>query len=81
MANSVSVLNKQKYTKLVQALLEDTLVVMNLANTTLMADMPDGNTINFPRPVFQNVQSYTKYTDVTDQDLDFTNETLTINQI
>jgi len=80
MANSVSALNKQKYTKLVQALLEDTLVAMDLANTTLMANMPDGNTINFPRPEFQNVQSYTKYTDVTDQDLDFTNETLTINQ-
>jgi len=80
MANSVSVLNKQKYTKLVQALLEESLVAMQLANTTLLADMPDGNTINFPRPVFQNVQSYTKYTDVTDQDLDFTNETLVINQ-
>jgi len=80
MANSVSALNKQKYTKLVQALLEDTLVAMDLANTTLMADMPDGNTINFPRPEFQNVQSYTKYTDVTDQDLNFSNETLTINQ-
>jgi len=80
MANSVSVLNKQKYTKLVQALLEDTLVAMDLANTTLLADMPDGNTINFPRPEFQNVQSYTKYTDVTDQDLNFTNEQLVINQ-
>lgn len=80
MANSVSVLNKQKYTKLVQALLEDTLVAMDLANTTLMANMPDGNTINFPRPEFQNVQSYTKYTDVTDQDLNFTNEQLVINQ-
>jgi len=80
MANSVSALNKQKYTKTVQALLEETLVAMDLANTTLMADMPDGNTINFPRPEFQNVQSYTKYTDVTDQDLNFSNETLTINK-
>lgn len=80
MANSVSALNKQKYTKLVQALLEDTLVAMDLANTTLMANMPDGNTINFPRPEFQNVQSYTKYTDVTDQDLNFSNEQLVINQ-
>jgi hypothetical protein len=53
---------------------------MDLANTTLMANMPDGNTINFPRPEFQNVQSYEKYTDVTDQDLNFSNEQLVINQ-
>ena len=80
MANSLSALNKQKYTKMVQALLEETLVAMELANTMLVADMPDGNTINFPRPEFQNVQSYTKYTDVTDQDLNFSNEQLVINQ-
>lgn len=80
MSNNVSALNKQKYTKLVQALLEDTLVAMELANTTLMANMPDGNVINFPRPEFQNVESYTKYTDVVDQNLDFSNETLNINK-
>lgn len=80
MANDFTGLVKQKYTKLVQSLLEEKLVAMDLANTTLLADMPDGNTINFPRPQFQNVQSYTKYTDVTDQDLDFTNEQLVINQ-
>ena len=80
MANNVSALNKSKYTKLVQALLEEKLIAMDLANTTLVADMPDGNTINFPRPEFQNVESYTKYTDVTDQDVIFSNEQLVINQ-
>lgn len=80
MTNNVAVLNKQKYTKMVQALLEETLIAMDLANTMLIDRMPDGNTINFPRPEFQNVQQYTKYTDVEDQDLDFTNETLVINR-
>ena len=67
MANDVSNFNKQKLTRMVQALLEERLLAMSLANMTLKADMPDGNTINFPRPVYNNVGSYTKYTDVTDK--------------
>lgn len=80
MANNVAVLNKQKYTKMVQALLEEQLIAMDLANTMLLDRMPDGNVINYPRAEFQNVMQYTKYTDVTDQDIDLTNETLIINR-
>ena len=80
MSNEVTALNKQRYTKMVQALLEEKLVVMDLANMTLIAEMPDGNTIHFPRPEFQNVKEYIKYTDVDDQPVNFTDETLTINK-
>jgi len=80
MANDVAQLVKSKYTKGVQALLEENLIAMDIARVDLRADMPDGNTLNYPRPVYSNTANYTKYTDVSDTDLDFTNEQLVINQ-
>jgi hypothetical protein len=77
MANSVDALVKEQYTKTVQALLEERLIAMDIANVRRMAD---GDTLNNPRGVYMNVDSYTKYTDVTDKDVTYTNETLTINQ-
>lgn len=80
MANNVTSFNQQKYTKLIQALLQERLIAMDLANTTLISDMPNGNTINFPRPAYLSVQTYTKYTAVTSSDITSSNETLVIDQ-
>lgn len=80
MANNVTNFNQQKYTKLIQALLQEKLIAMDIANTTLLSDMPDGNTINFPRPAYLGVQSYVKYTAVTNSDITSTNEQLVINE-
>lgn len=80
MANNVAVYNQQKYTKIVQALLQEKLIAMDIANTTLLGDMPNGNTINFPRPAYLGVASYVKYTAVTNSDITASNETLVIDQ-
>ena len=80
MANNVTNFNQQKYTKLIQALLQERLIAMDLANTSLIADMPDGNTINFPRPAYLAIQTYVKYTAVTNSDITSSNETLVINE-
>ncbi len=80
MANNVTSFNQQKYTKLIQALLQEKLIAMDIANTTLLSSMPDGNTINFPRPAYLGVQSYVKYTAVTNSDITSSNETLVINE-
>jgi len=80
MSNNVSALVKQKYTKEVQALLEQSLVSMTLANTTLLSQMPDGNTINYPKPNYSSTTQYVKYTDIVSSDLEFDNETLVINK-
>ena len=77
MANSVSALNKQLYTKTVQSLLEERLIAMDLANVRRITD---GNTLNNPRGSYMNVDSYTKYTDVSDSDINYSNEQLVVNQ-
>ena len=81
MANAVSVLNQQKYTKTVQALLEESLIAMDLANVDLRASFGNGNTINYPRPQYNNVSQYTKYTAQTVSDVEYTNETMTVDNI
>lgn len=80
MSNSVSNFNQQKYTKLIQALLQEKLIAMDIANTSLIADMPNGNTINFPRPAYLSVQTYVKYTPATTSDITSSNEQLVINE-
>lgn len=77
MANTVTALKKEQYTKMVQALLEERLIAMDLANVRRISNW---DTLNNPRGVYMNVDSYTKYTDVTDSDITYSNETLTINQ-
>lgn len=81
MANSVSVLNQQKYTKTVQALLQESLIAMDLANMELRSNFGNGTTINYPRPVYNNVSQYTKYTAQTESDVEYTNETMTVDNI
>ncbi len=80
MANTISSLVKQRYTKEVQALLETKLVSFALANTKLLAAMPDGNVLNYPRPSYSSTAEYTKYTDMVDAPLKTTNETMSIDQ-
>lgn len=75
--NKVGPLTKQHWTKSVQALLEEMLVALDLAN---LRDMPSGTTLNNPRGTRHGTDDYTKYTDVTDRDLHYTNEQLVINQ-
>lgn len=77
MANSVDALVKEQYTKTVQSLLEERLIAMDITN---VRQLESGDTLNNPRGVYMNVDSYTKYTDVTDKDVTYSNETLTINQ-
>lgn len=77
MANTFTGLVKSQYTKTVQALLEERLIAMDLAN---MRSLESGNTLNNPRGVYLNVDSYTKYTDISDSDLTYSNEQLVINQ-
>lgn len=79
MTNNFTALIKQHYSKTLQALLQERLIAMDLANTMLKERLPDGNRVNYPRPQFQNVQSYTKYQDVTDQDVVTSNEFLDID--
>lgn len=80
MGNSTAAYNQQKYTKTVQALLQEKLLAQEIANTSLIANMPNGNTLNFPRPTFHALAQYVKYTAVTDSDIVSTNETLSINE-
>lgn len=77
MSNQVAALTQQSWTKTVQALLEERLVAMDFAR---MRDMPSGTTLNNPRGTAHGTDEYTKYTDVTDRDLDYTNEQLVINK-
>ncbi len=80
MANNVSNLNQQKWAKTVQAELEESLICMDLANTQFKSDLKDGTTVNFPTVGRMAIGSYTKYTNVTAQDIKTSNETLVINQ-
>ena len=80
MANNFQDLLKQHYTRALQALLAERLIAMDLANTMLKERLPDGNRVNFPRPQYQTVDEYTKYTDVSDQDVVAENEFLDIDK-
>lgn len=80
MANNISSLVEEKYSKNVQTLLEDNLVWLKLGNTRLMAQMPDGNRINVPRVNYMGTEQYVKYTDVVDKDIKTENEYLEINK-
>lgn len=80
MSNDVSSLIRQKWAKTVQAELEESLICMDLANTQFKEDLKDGTTVNFPSVGRMAIGSYTKYTNVTAQDIKTSNETLVINQ-
>lgn len=79
MANAVSNLIKSRYTKTVQGLLQENLIAMDIA-TMRMFDEGNGRTLNFPRPTYNNVSDYTKYTTHPASDLTYTNEQLVADQ-
>lgn len=78
MANDVSGMLQQGWSKTLQALLEESLVVGTLANRRLQPFLK-GKTVHVPRMAFNKVQAYTKYTDITFQDLSSSDETLTLD--
>lgn len=76
MANGFTNVVRQHWEKGLQAVLEKSLVSMDLGT---MKIIPDGTTLNIPRLAFQSTQTYTKYTDLTFADLTTANDTLVLN--
>jgi hypothetical protein len=76
MANGFSAVVRQNWEKGLQAVLEKSLVSMDLGT---MKIIPDGTVLNIPRLAFQSTQTYTKYTDLTFSDLTTASDTLTLN--
>lgn len=76
MANTFNSVVRQNWEKGLQAVLEKSLVAMDLAT---MKIIPDGTVLNIPRLAFQSTQTYTKYTDLTFADLTTASDTLTLN--
>lgn len=76
MANTFTSVVKQHWEKGLQMNLEKHLVAMDLAT---MKIIPDGTTLNIPRLAFQTTQTYTKYTNLTFNDLTTASDTLTLN--
>ena len=76
MANGFSAVVRQNWEKGLQAVLEKSLVAMDLGT---MKIIPDGTVLNIPRLAFQSTQTYTKYTDLTFSDLTTASDTLTLN--
>src|SRR5574343_591319 len=77
--NSTTSWNKTKYAKTVSSLLFTKSVAMNLANTELRSDMPDGTTIVKPTTSFLAIQQYSANNTATYDNLSLGNETLVIN--
>lgn len=80
MTNDLSYAKKQKYSKVTQALLEEQLIMRDVANFRYEAVMPDGNTVNIPREIYGTAANYTDYGTLTDTDISLTNDQLVINQ-
>lgn len=76
MDNTFTSVVRQHWERGIQAVLEKSLVAMDLAT---MKIIPDGTTLNIPRLAFQSTQTYTKYTDLTFADLTTASDTLTLN--
>ena len=76
MANGFTNVVRQHWEKGLQAVLEKSLVAMDLGT---MKIIPDGTTLNIPRLAFQSTQTYTKYTDLAFADLTTANDTLVLN--
>lgn len=75
MPNGFNAVVRQQWEKGLQAVLEKSLVAMDLATMKIIAD---GVTLNIPRLAFQSTQTYTKYTDLAFADLTTANDTLTL---
>ena len=81
MPNLLTVLNKKKFSKTIQALLISKSVALGLANRELEGQMNDGNTIANPTTSFLAIQQYVVGTSVTYDDIVTAEETLVINDM
>lgn len=81
MANTLTALNKKKYTKTIQALLISKSVALGLANRELEGQMNDGNTIANPTTSFLSIQQYVVGSTVSYDDIVTGEETLVINDM
>lgn len=79
MANTLTALNKEVWTRKMQEKLEKDLVAMAIANTDLRSLLNDGDTIHKPFRSNLRAQDYTKGTAVTIDDVTATDETLVVN--
>lgn len=77
MANTLTALQQEHYSKRVQSELFFKVTALSLAR---MVDMPHGNTWHEPRVDFNTLTSYVKNTDIVVGDTNTEDETLTINQ-
>lgn len=80
MANDVTGFQVQAYDRRVQMLLERMLVGMKIASTELRGELVKSTSVKRPRHGDFYVDDYIKYTDVEMQDVDTSQETLTIDQ-
>jgi hypothetical protein len=81
MANTLTALNKKKYSKTIQALLISKSVALGLANRELEGQMNDGNTIANPTTSFLSIQQYVVGNTVSYDDIVTAEETLVINDM
>ena len=81
MANTLTALNKKKYSKTIQALLISKSVALGLANRELESQMNDGNTIANPTTSFLSIQQYVVGSTVSYDDIVTGEETLVINDM
>lgn len=81
MSNTLTALNKKKYSKTIQALLISKSVALGLANRELEGQMNDGNTIANPTTSFLSIQQYVVGNTVSYDDIVTAEETLVINDM
>ena len=81
MPNTLTALNKKKYSKTIQALLISKSVALGLANRELEGQMNDGNTIANPTTSFLSIQQYVVGNTVSYDDIVTAEETLVINDM
>ncbi len=81
MPNTLTALNKKKYSKTIQALLISKSVALGLANRELESQMNDGNTIANPTTSFLSIQQYVVGSTVSYDDIVTGEETLVINDM
>ena len=79
MANSLTALNKEVWTRKMQEILEKELVGMQICRTDLRSILSDGDTIHKPYRSEMRTADYTKGTAITVQDVTATDESLSVD--
>ncbi|MFZ5365428.1 MAG: hypothetical protein ACOZBH_04515 [Patescibacteria group bacterium] len=81
MANSLTALNKEIWSRNMQLVREKTLCAMRICNFELRKGLSDGDKANKPYRSTLKAVDYTKGSDVTAQDVTATNEYLDVDQV